>query len=535
MENSSYPPLWPDASVLSGSTSLKSKIPPWGQLVGSARSVSGVLPAVSGTGVTLLEDWVAKYPTLKLRLVIPVYPTCATVQRDLVRLLDLQTRTSERVSFSLLPLRDVTDRVSLLLCFVPADGDAPMLLCGASESPRATEDTSFGPVLALVADSEHCRAFLAYLSALSAQSLPLGAPGVVNIPELELPKGPSAGAAMWSQYRGLAVLGFTQDETGGAAELEQQAQSLANELGVPVIDAVSRALSDLYKKGSVTSIDKASRMPPLDAPINPEWFSLSSTTYAGALQAKLNMRVSPFDEHDLRRVEKVRSSLRETLTRFTYRMADNIRWMPESATALFQAEVARLELEGHAVIDQLIPGDIQQLLATKRNSLSADATTLYQKLGGQGVPPEVAIHEIMGVLHARLTKATSVNVIPTVSRVGLRFDPREQAGLSPWGQALSLLLDIARFARKSRADAFYFYRGLRIDGDEYLRCMDVAEDAVYKLDLSAEECRSQLQALGVVEAADLEAKDKCERVLAVIHGDMSKAMAGLSWQPTMPT
>jgi hypothetical protein len=81
----------------------------------------------------------------------------------------------------------------------------------------------------------------------------------------------------------------------------------------------------LSDKGVLVSIDKLSRIPPLDAPLNPSLFGDTSELHKGNVTRKVSMRVSIIDEKTLKEIEKRRRGLRILLTKFTFGLADNIR------------------------------------------------------------------------------------------------------------------------------------------------------------------------------------------------------------------
>jgi hypothetical protein len=70
------------------------------------------------------------------------------------------------------------------------------------------------------------------------------------------------------------------------------------------------------------------------------------------------MRVSIIDEQTLKEIEKRRQALRTLLTKFSYGLADNMRWMPAAARELFESELKRINEEGQKVISDLLGGDV---------------------------------------------------------------------------------------------------------------------------------------------------------------------------------
>lgn len=92
---------------------------------------------------------------------------------------------------------------------------------------------------------------------------------------------------------------------------------------------------------------------------------------------------------------------------------------------------------------------------------------------------------------------------------------------SPWGQAFSLLSDIANFPRKALTDSFFF-RGMKVKEDELIEAMNVADDALYG-DLRnrgiKDRCRDELDLLSRIEKEPLESRKRCELVCKILAGE----------------
>ena len=154
------------------------------------------------------------------------------------------------------------------------------------------------------------------------------------------------------------------------------------ELGLAKLDQLAEQMARLYDKGALVSIDKLSRIPPLDAPLNPSLFGDTSELHKGNVTRKVIMRVSIIDEKTLKEIDKRRQGLRTLLTKFTFGLADNIRWMPITARKLFESEVNRVNEEGQKLILDLLSGDVDAFIDAKRAALVADINGMYAELGG---------------------------------------------------------------------------------------------------------------------------------------------------------
>lgn len=518
--------LWPPAAVLAGAESLPTDIPPWDRLVSGAAAVFGILPAVSGAGVTLLENWLRRSSALRIRLVIPVYPGGRTRGEDLRRLHALQAAHPGRMRAGILPLAGVADRASLALCFAGAGSHSDYLAVGAYEHFRPGQGSALGPALLCRLGEGVTLQLLSYLGALEPYTRSIETPGTVGIPEISLRKPTEVDQASWRAYRAPCVLASSQPAA---------ASMLADDLGLPVLRApasFAETIATVYARGKLVVINERTRLPPLDAPVRPEWFGWSAETVAGALKASLRMRASPFTPDDLKVIERARTSVGPLRERFTYGMGTNLRWLPEGAAGLLVSEMERVDAEGRMEIDRLLGVGADRFLRARRDKLWADACDIYERLGGRGEPPADTLDRIVEALRPRLEAALSGRVIPTISLLAVSFAAGETEQVSPWDQAFEFLLDLARLPRKAHTDP-YFWRGLRVEPETYLGSMDVTGDAAFEAETGAHECVHELDALRVIEHAEESALRRCERVWALIRGDLSVAVDGLEWQPQL--
>jgi hypothetical protein len=127
---------------------------------------------------------------------------------------------------------------------------------------------------------------------------------------------------------------------------------------------------------------------------------------------KVSMRVSIIDEKTLKEIDKRRQGLRILLTKFTFALADNIRWMPITARKLFESEVNRVNEEGQKLVSDLLGGDIDAFIDAKRDALVADINGMHAELGRSGKVTDRVINEVDKDLKDRLRKVQSVSFLP---------------------------------------------------------------------------------------------------------------------------
>jgi hypothetical protein len=189
--------------------------------------------------------------------------------------------------------------------------------------------------------------------------------------------------------------------------------------------------------------------------------------------------------------------LRVLLTKFTFGLADNIRWMPTTARKLFVSEVNRVNKEGQKLILDLLGGDIDAFIDANRTELVTDINGMHMELGRSGQVSDRVITEVVDNLKDRLRKVGSANSMPKLSYSVVRFSSTDNAIVSPWGQAFSLLADVAAYPRKVLTDSF-FLRGLKVPEEALIEAMNVADDALLR-DLRSrgirDRCKAELNLL----------------------------------------
>lgn len=528
------PMVWPEPRVAESLASYQFA-PPFGQLALESRSIFGIVTAITAKGVRVLDGWLSANPSLRVSIVVMVYPACATNQSELSSLLNLIDRDAKRLTVAIHPLELVTERATNALCFLAAKSDEVHLVTGPSEDLGCLSPNQQGHFnFAFRADPALVEAFKRSFDWLWAKSPDLAKGKTFNIPRLVLPEGTEEAAMLWRAFvdhcndaDGVDDNGMTVEvdpETGNVKIVDEAGNEVTpptEDLGLPKLDQLAEKMVRLYGRGSIVSIDKLSRIPPLDAPLDPNLFGDSADLHSGNVSRRVSMRVSVIDEKTLREIEKRRKGLSSLLPKFSYALADNLYWMPASARAMFEAEVKRNSDEGQKLIANLLAGDIDAFLAARRKQLEADINAMYQQLGRTGtVTPEI-VDEVVKDLKERLSKAQKSILMPKLSYSTLSFSRTENDLASPWGQATCLLLSIATFTRKAISDPFFF-RGIKVNEDELIEVMNVADDALCR-DLGArglkDRCKEELSLLSKIEKTVIDSRTRCEMVVQILAGE----------------
>jgi len=526
------PFIWPDPRVLMKMCDYE-HYPPFSVLALKSNYLFGIVTALTMQGINILKAWMEGNAKLKVDLIVMVYPACATKQADLYRLLEIVEYNTPRLSVHVSPLEKVTDRATNTLCCLTPDTDVVYIFTGASE------DFGFAPVndghtnFAFRGDPILVEGFRRHFDLLWANTCKITDEGVALIPDLVLPEGTKEAADQWRRYIDDCTNPDEKEEethaevnpdTGDVVIVDDEGNEVpppTEEGGLKKLDQLAEYVARLYKKGALVSVDKLSRIPPLDAPVDPNIFGDMPELQKGNVTRKVSMRVSIIDEKTLKEIDKRRQGLRTLLAKFTFGLADNMRWMPDTARILFESELKRINDEGQKLISVLLEGGIDKFIDTKRPELVKDINAMYTELGKAGQVTDDVISRVIENLKERLVKAKSANFMPKLTYSVIEFARTDNPIASPWGQAYSFLADIAIFPRKALTDN-YFFRGLNVRQNELIEAMNVSDDVICR-DLQArgimDRCKADIDLISRIETAAIDARDRCELIKRILVGD----------------
>ena len=119
------------------------------------------------------------------------------------------------------------------------------------------------------------------------------------MPNLVLPEGDVEAARLWEDYRRRClghesgaeppVRAVVDPESGEVVLVDQNNEALPSPteaIGVPKLDPLSDCVARVFELGALVSVDKLSRIPPLEAPVKPEWFGVDSFRQTGMVKAQ---------------------------------------------------------------------------------------------------------------------------------------------------------------------------------------------------------------------------------------------------------
>lgn len=512
-----------------------------------AISAFGVVSAVDSHAIDWMESFLADRTDSKLRLVLSLYPTCRTSDADLQNVLRLVDRHGDRAAFKIYPEQFLDNRSSNLICFVNSDGRLAISAGPTENLGFAGAGPSQANVATPIADAtfEACRRWFDGIWVIAG---PLSNGIIATIPKLSLPEGDSDAAALWDSFRsnclsqdgaGKPPRVLVNPVTGAATLVDDEGNPVATpteEIGIPKLDPFTEKISRLFEQGMLVSVDKLSRIPPLEAPVKPEWFGVESFRQTGVVRSRTTMKVAPFDETTRRKVDRLRRVTGDLLPRFTFPLADGVRWMPRPAIPLFERALSAANLEAKQFLDLTIGDTVDSFLAAQRDRIRADAQRMYEAYHPRGKIPMSAVDQIVYELRARLGKTKTHKVLPRVAYSAVAFNPAQSsAWSSPWGQAFSLLKAIADFPREAATDPF-FLQGARVDQDQLLDAMNVAGDALLAAERKGapnkRRLKDELDLIRQLESAAGEPRGKCGALWSLITtGDESAIVAIVNASP----
>lgn len=543
------PFVWPEPRVSSGVGSYETALP-FELAARAALSVFGVVSAIDSRAVNWMEGYLADSTVTKLRLVISIHPTCRTSEADLHDLLRLVERHGDRAAFKVFPEASLFDRSSNMLCLCGADGDSAV-------SVGPTENMGFAPAspsqanLAMVvtaATFEACRKWFDYLWGIAG---PLRPDVATSMPNLVLPEGDIEAARLWEDYRRRCLVhesateppvrAMVDPESGEVVLVDQNDKPVASPteaIGVPKLDPLSEYVARVFELGALVSVDKLSRIPPLEAPVKPEWFGVDSFRQTGMVKAQTSIKVAPFDESTIKKIDRLRRVSGELLPRYSFALADGVRWMPKQAIPLFEAALTVANEDAKKLLAETMGEDIQAFLTSQRERIRNDAQRMYDAYHPGGKIPENAVSNIMDELKVRLDKTKADKLIPKVAYSPVAFNPSQKTEWSsPWGQAFALLKGIAEFPREAMTNRF-FWQGIRTDEDALIKAMNVAGDYLveeYGGRKAKQRAEAELDLIKQLEDAPGDALAKCRALWVLITTGKKDAVSALVEVPATKT
>jgi hypothetical protein len=493
------PFIWPETRILAGHVAYENQVP-FNSVLNEGGTLFGVIYDLDQDGLAWLETQLSSHKLFRCKLILALYPACATEQLVLNRLLSWETKvvetsSSNQVEFKLLPIYLNQGAHSNALCFISYEQKQKYLLTGASPNFGCNGWGEAQLNFVIPAEPVIFSQFLDWFNYLwEIKSVSLNEE-TVNIPPLVPATGTAEGAAMWNEYlmkcrnekieqeSSVSDRQVSVDEITGQVSVQnskgEEVPSVTEEMEIERPDELTKKITKIYDKGYLVSFNKMGRIKPLEAPIKAEWLGVDSLKTVGAVTQELRYRISILDDKTVRDLNNKKKMGTTILSKMSFQITTGQRLIPHNAIPVFEKELERINNEGHERLKAVVGGDINSFMNKSYSKIIKDANDMYQELHPREHISEEAINYILTDLEERLNGALNGKFVPDVNYNKFNIGLQSSNWASLWAQPLAVLYDIARYPRIVLSDRF-FMRGLKVEQDDLLIAMDICNDKIIK-------------------------------------------------------
>ncbi len=541
MINESVPSfVWPDAH------DRDSHRPPgWLDILDPDCEVSarGVIWALDSDGVCFLHRCLeSDFPHLKISLVIVVYAASPTNTEVLRGLLEFAIAPHGRLKAKLMTISLESNASPMsALCFSEPKSGRQYFWVGNSGNLGCGADGDGHLNFGFKPDDQLVNRWVEWFESVWTKSAPLTL-ATAEVPPLVPASGTKEASDSWREYELLCgELGLQeginqQIVQSGAEALDQEqvqkhdhaAAEIRKEMGVPPPDQLRDEITQLIAKGKVITIDRSSRIPPLEQPLS-KWLRQDEYTTERRILVKRTARLRVFTEKESKEVEKLRGGLTDLIDRLTYPLADRVRWIPSDAIPLLERERSRLDKDAKERLGSLVGGDPVAFVQSRRQQIEDEANEVYTELHPSEHLPAGTINLILRSMEDRLIKATGESFLPKVSYATQQFSfGVSSEHVAPWAPARTLLVAIAEYGRKAVLNDLHL-RGHEIPEDELAQAMNVCSDSMLQTQRNSKTkqlAKKELNLLEQIVTDDCDDRSKCDRILNLIKGPAAPPSPG---------
>jgi hypothetical protein len=490
------PGILPDNRVVAG---LCFHPAPLSQLIKGAAFIRGIISGLDREGAAVIRQVAAEPELKRLILIVAIYGGSRTWDDVLLDLLGLQDAMYDRVAFRVLARRVGPDRSANLLWVQSGNGSHGHLITG--NVGNLLIDARWDPtdaVISLPVEPAAADALRKWFDNLYARSRPLSEKTAVA-PRLRLLEGDSESERLWRQYLELLNTGddgapheaLVNPETG---EITTESEFTPSEAQMfPCPDPVLLEVQTVLAKGSVIALDRASRAPPLDAPVKAELFGEEAETRSGAARRQQRFTVSLFDEETSRRLGNRRTAMADRLARCSLMLRDGVRWAPDTASELLKAEFDAVEREAAAALKTALGGkSAEDFVEATLDKIAKDCAALAALIApGRQAPPHL-LETVKADLTGRLKENLKQGLVPGISRSRYQISPTESARESPWDQVLTFLGSAAQLPREVFSNPRRMF-GLVTQRETLVAAFNVFDDPLVSRHLEGHRVEAQAQ------------------------------------------
>lgn len=542
--NPTPPYIWPEPRILARVKHYQHK-PPFHSIFDNATSFCGVTCDLDDKSINWLTKLMNDQEMIEGKIVLILYPACATKQEDLNKLLQFSNALGGRLEVRIYLLRFIED-IPFQSFLVMQDKGQPLFLFGHS-GLNYSKDRPDRVNFVMLLDNPALESWTRWFNWFWCNETIELKSNIISIPLLYRPQGTVEGQQMWESYMDTC---FRQDhmttlkidpETGDVVvdipeeqkldkddaeikQLEAEAQKKLPTIAlrVPKIDPLTDEIARLFKCGELAIVDKTTRIKPLEVPISPRLFGDDAQNRSGLVTKQTQYRISIFEEKDQKRIKALIASISSVLNSFSYPLGDGVRWVPLSAKDCLHQEVDARNKEGSSLLLSLTKDGLDAFLLKMKPTFYNDANEMYQKLYPGQIIPQDDFEKIVEEVRLRLETALRGNILPKLSYLHTSFDLKEESdNTSAWGTAYSLIKSIARYPIDVASSGIYFERYFKVvKGKNVLKAMDIFNDPRLKDEQFLKDWqrakKEELPKLEQVDKADVEPKEKCRALLTLI-------------------
>ena len=522
------PGFVPDNRVLDGQ--IEYALPtPLGDLAAGATHIRGVVSGLDPHGVQWLRTMVGRSELQHCSLVFALYGGCRTWDDVLFDALAIQDADPSRIEFRVLARRLGPDRPANLIWFQKGEGDSGVVVTGNVGNGLVVGAwDATDAVLALPLDAAGANAVRLWFDQAFVHGRPL-TEATASAPRLRLPEGTEEGERLWRDY--LATL---DDDTSAAAsvtvdpdtgEVQSSAEKTPSQSGAfPQPDRVLQAVQIALAKGNVVALDRSSRAPPLSAPVKAEHFGELAETTIGAALRQQSFKVSLFDAATAKRLETRRGEMTSRLARTSLMLRDGVRWVPEAAGTLLEAEFDDVKRLASEALTTATSGKSAETFITARlGEIAKNCADLARTIAPDRAPPSDLVTVVKADLTQRLKANLDHGMVPGFSRSKVQISSVESDREGPWDQVVTFLANAARLPREVLTDR-YRMQGLVTDPDKFIEAFDVFGDPLVARHLRGsrvgDQARGDLQLVDeIVRHPNATSKQRAHALFCLIKGE----------------
>lgn len=458
---------------------------PISDLVKDAIFIRGTISGLDAQGVAWLRSQVV-HPALKrCDLVFSLYGGCRTWDDVLLDALDLQDANTDRVAFRVLGRRIGPDRPANLLWLQAEMSESGVIVVGnvSNFMVGARWDPTDAVVVTAI-DAAGADALRRWFDSVHAHSRALTST-TARAPRLRLPEGTAEGERMWREYlktlhdavsRGLDLDAEVKadPETGEIVAAPERTPTQTGALPKP--DPVLLSVQTVLSRGTLVSIERVGRAPPLNMPIRPDFFGELAEERVGSAARRQSFSVSLFDEKTRKALDNLSGALADRLRGFSLMLRESQRWMPHDAFPLFEREIEDAQEKSRKALADVTGGKTpEDFVAGLTGKIEKDLIELAARIGARSKPTADLMERVTTGLKQRLAANLGRGMVPNVSRTAVNLPAHQDECQTPWGAVQTFLASAARLPREVIANPFRM-RGLSAKPEPFLEAFDVFED-----------------------------------------------------------